>query len=350
MKEIYTSPTKNYLQRNGFVMVSNLLLDFQEELDISDSELLFLIKILKKRNSPIIHDNELDKNSSSRTMLRRRTSLKEKGLINYSIVKKQNEKGTYQTDGVMYDLSPLEEKLQSISNKLEEKKENKLKQELKNDIVFTDLENESLQKYFKDFEDYYGVKYSMNKYEFEYFKNKLKDEDKVLIEHIFEYCEENELFDQITPRLSLFFKIPFRFNDLKKFCLKNKYIKSKAQIEQEKEEDRKWQEFLDEQEKLNKKTEEISYYFNLKEDEKFMFKKNIKELLYKNASNDEMIYTMFKIFANSNVFKSTIKKELLPKHLLEKVNEYEEKIRKPEEPEKEKEFTDEELEEFIKLI
>ena len=106
-------------------MVSNLLLDFQEELDISDSELLFLIKILKKRNSPIIHDNELDKNSSSRTMLRRRTSLKEKGLINYSIVKKQNEKGTYQTDGVMYDLSPLEEKLQSISNKLEEKKENK---------------------------------------------------------------------------------------------------------------------------------------------------------------------------------------------------------------------------------
>ena len=47
MEKIYASPVKNYLQRNGFVMVSNLLIDFQQELGITELELSFIIKIMK---------------------------------------------------------------------------------------------------------------------------------------------------------------------------------------------------------------------------------------------------------------------------------------------------------------
>ena len=39
MEKIYASPVKNSLQRNGFVMVSNLLIDSQQELGITELEL-----------------------------------------------------------------------------------------------------------------------------------------------------------------------------------------------------------------------------------------------------------------------------------------------------------------------
>ena len=36
----------NYIQRDGFVMVSNLLITYREELGISNKELLFIIAIM----------------------------------------------------------------------------------------------------------------------------------------------------------------------------------------------------------------------------------------------------------------------------------------------------------------
>ena len=131
MEKIYSTPVRNYIQRNGFVMVSNLLLDFQQELGITESELSFIIKIMKNKNGYAIHDKDLDPTVCTKTLSRKRNSLKEKGLLKFSTIKSQEPiTGTFKTDGISYDLSPLEEKLQIISDKIESEREEKIKQHL----------------------------------------------------------------------------------------------------------------------------------------------------------------------------------------------------------------------------
>ena len=133
MEKIYSTPVRNYIQRNGFVMVSNLLLDFQQELGITESELSFIIKIMKNKNGYAIHDKDLDPTVCTKTLSRKRNSLKEKGLLKFSTIKSQDPiTGTFKTDGISYDLSPLEEKLQIISemqNGIKKKEVNKLSNE-----------------------------------------------------------------------------------------------------------------------------------------------------------------------------------------------------------------------------
>ena len=50
MGKIYSSPLKNYLTSAGFVAVSNLLLDYQLELGLTEGELLFIIKVLRHKD------------------------------------------------------------------------------------------------------------------------------------------------------------------------------------------------------------------------------------------------------------------------------------------------------------
>ena len=222
MAEIYTSAVKNYIQRNGFVMVSNLLIDFQEELGITEGEFVFLLKVLRNKTNCSIHDSELDKSVSSKTLSRRRNSLRDKGLINFSVLKKQDENGKFKTDGISYDLSPLEAKLQELSDIIETKKEKQIKREVSEQkILIEDTEeNSPLIKYQNDYFNYYGVEYKFNQFEINKY-NSLSEENKKIIAYVFEYCEENNLFDKIVPRLSLFFKASFRFADLKKWYKHN---------------------------------------------------------------------------------------------------------------------------------
>jgi hypothetical protein len=182
MEKIYSTPVKNYIQRNGFVMVSNLLLDFQQELGITESELSFIIKIMKNKNGYAIHDKDLDPTVCTKTLSRKRNSLKEKGLLNFSIIKSQDLiTGTFKTDGISYDLSPLEEKLQIISDNIESKREKEIKQHLtkQNKIVETN-ENSPLETFKKDYLNYYGVEYILNDFEIKKYKGipKIIEEDK----------------------------------------------------------------------------------------------------------------------------------------------------------------------------
>ena len=55
MPNIKSTPNSNYLQRNGFVMVSNLLIDYQEDLGITDDELVFITKVMKNTSSWRLH-------------------------------------------------------------------------------------------------------------------------------------------------------------------------------------------------------------------------------------------------------------------------------------------------------
>ena len=130
MSYIKSNPTTNYLQRNGFIMVSNLLIDYQEELGITDDELIFITKIMKNSSGWRLHDCDISKTVSSKTLQRRRKSLKEKGLLDYKTITITNSLGQKFNDGIMYDLSKLEEKLQSISDRIESEKINQIKQEI----------------------------------------------------------------------------------------------------------------------------------------------------------------------------------------------------------------------------
>ena len=230
MEKIYSTPVRNYIQRNGFVMVSNLLLDFQQELGITESELSFIIKIMKNKNGYAIHDKDLDPTVCTKTLSRKRNSLKEKGLLRFSIIKSQDPiTGTFKTDGISYDLSPLEEKLQIISDKIESEREEKIKQHLirENKVVET-TEDSPLETFKKDYLNYYGIEYILNEYELKKY-NSLSNEEKNMISYIFNYCSDNDLFGKIVPRLSLFFKAKFRFDELKRYCRENGFTEEKRE-------------------------------------------------------------------------------------------------------------------------
>jgi hypothetical protein len=273
MEKIYSTPVKNYIQRNGFVMVSNLLLDFQQELGITESELSFIIKIMKNKNGYAIHDKDLDPTVCTKTLSRKRNSLKEKGLLNFSIIKSQDLiTGTFKTDGISYDLSPLEEKLQIISDNIESKREKEIKQHLtkQNKIVETN-ENSPLETFKKDYLNYYGVEYILNDFEIKKY-NSLSAEEKNMIGYIFNYCSDNGLFGKIVPRLSLFFKTKFRFEDLKKYCEENGYNSSQEIINED---------------IINKHTNNICNKYNVKDN--YAFKEAIKRILYRYINKDNTL-------------------------------------------------------------
>lgn len=250
MSYIKSNPTTNYLQRNGFIMVSNLLIDYQEELGITDDELVFITKIMKNSSGWRLHDCDISKTVSSKTLQRRRKSLKEKGLLDYKTITITNSLGQKFNDGIMYDLSKLEEKLQSISDRIESEKINQIKQEIDDNglEVSEDLVEEisetPLSKFQKDWYNYYGTKYELSKAERDEF-NSLKPEIKNCFKYVFQYCIDKNLLSKITPRISLFLKTKFRLNDLISWCKNNAEIpvfntlnkeeKQKEQVEEERE-------------------------------------------------------------------------------------------------------------------
>ena len=249
MSYIKSNPTTNYLQRNGFIMVSNLLIDYQEELGITDDELVFITKIMKNSSGWRLHDCDISKTVSSKTLQRRRKSLKEKGLLDYKTITITNSLGQKFNDGIMYDLSKLEEKLQSISDKIESEKINQIKQEIEDnglevsDDLVEEISETPLSKFQKDWYNYYGTKYELSKAERDEF-NSLKPEIKNCFKYVFQYCIDKNLLSKITPRISLFLKTKFRLNDLISWCkdnaeipvfTSNKEEKQEETIEEEKE-------------------------------------------------------------------------------------------------------------------
>ena len=218
MEKVYSTPFRNYIQRNGFVMVSNLLLDYQQELGISEKELSFIIKVMKNRPGYVIKDADLDPTVCSKTLSRRRSSLKEKGLLNFSIIKKQNDEGCFATIGISYDLSPLEAKLQQISDEIENSKQTEIKEVLEEEkCVVEATESSPLEKFQNDWKNYYGKKYNISKVELEKY-NGLSSYEKEYIADIFDYFNENNLFEKgFNPRLSFFFNVNWRFIELKNY-------------------------------------------------------------------------------------------------------------------------------------
>lgn len=214
-----SSSVSNYIQRDGFVMVSNLLISYQSELGITDRELMFIIKAIKHKENYKLHDEQLDPNVSARTLQRSRKSLKEKGYLNYKVWKYTDEKGHIHTEGITYDFSPLEEELQRISNLIAEEKESQINKEAENYIIEYG-ENSPIVKYMEDWENHYGDKYRLTPAEKQWY-NKLSEEEQECISRIFDFCEDMHLFKEITPRLILFVKTASRWKQLKEYVNDN---------------------------------------------------------------------------------------------------------------------------------
>lgn len=221
MEKIFTSPVKNYIQRNGFVMVSNLLIEYQQDLKIDDKELSFIIKIMKN-NAIFIHDKELDSTVCSKTLSRRRNSLKKKGILNFTVVKQQDpETGIFCTQGISYDLSPLENKLQDISNKLEKKRQKEAEKIIReNKFIVSSSEIEPLNNLIENYQNYYNEIYNPSKLEIDWY-NSLNNKEKEIFKYVFDWLVDSKLLGKIKPRLALFIKAKFRFEELKKYCEEN---------------------------------------------------------------------------------------------------------------------------------
>lgn len=274
MEKIYASPVKNYLQRNGFVMVSNLLIDFQQELGITELELSFIIKIMKNVKGYAIHDRDLDPTVCSRTLSRRRNSLRDKGLLNFSTIKEQDPKtGTFSTKGISYDLSLLEERLQEISDKIEEGRVRRIKEEIKDsNYIVENGDSSPLERYQKDYKKTYGKDYILTEAELKKY-NELSDEEKQMIGYIFAYCKDRELFGKIIPKLALFFKVKFRFDDLKEYCFENGFISVSSENEKE------------DLTELIKETY-FMYYNDLNDN--YAFYKAVERIVNRNAKNGKL--------------------------------------------------------------
>src|SRR5574344_1398640 len=107
-------------------MISNLIMDNQVRLNITNEEFAFIVKIYRHVKRYKRNDSDIDSTVSTRTLQRRRKSLKDTGLINYTVYRKRDDSGHITTDGISYDLSPLEEKLQAIHIENLSKKELKV--------------------------------------------------------------------------------------------------------------------------------------------------------------------------------------------------------------------------------
>ena len=99
------------LLSKGFFQVSNYIIDYQEELGLTDTLLIFIIKILRYSKNWIIQDTKVFPNIHTETLRKKRKQLKDMGLLCVDILTTRNNDGTFRCTGIKYDFSPLENKL-----------------------------------------------------------------------------------------------------------------------------------------------------------------------------------------------------------------------------------------------
>ena len=92
---------------SGFHSIPNLILDYQKELNLTDRELLFFIKVTHFFKKKFITDSELKMESSRVTLFRIRKSLIEKGYLELKTLYDQSDNGHIKGIGTCYDWTGL---------------------------------------------------------------------------------------------------------------------------------------------------------------------------------------------------------------------------------------------------
>lgn len=213
---------------SGFLALPNILLDKQEELGISDDELLFIIKTMRHHESFKIHDSQLS-GLSTKTLQRRRTSLKEKGYLETEVHKYQDTDGTWITEGISYNYKNLIMAINALNVQASTERAELAKKVPPKTVHHNTIDNTSrknkipadVEKFMSDYKTHYGTDY------------KLTSTEKLLLENsspefiksapfIFDYTsyqkEYGKLPSTFVPRLIFFQKVLFRQAELIEFA------------------------------------------------------------------------------------------------------------------------------------
>lgn len=223
----------NLILDQGFIMVPNLLLDYQEDLGLSDDELLFIIKVLRHHETFRIHDKDLSQSVSEKTLQRRRASLKNKGYLDTTVFKSQDANGTWITNGITYDFTKLLLAISEIynsKNKVEAKEEpRKIPKQIKQS------HSKEVNEFITEFESKYNYKYKLTQEEELLLKNASPEFIRsipYILKYVNDKGEAGDLPEGFTPKLIFFLKVDFRKEELIKYA--SELIEEKEEEEKEK--------------------------------------------------------------------------------------------------------------------
>lgn len=204
--------TGNFMYDYGFTMCSNLLIDYQDKLNLTNDDIIFIIKVLRHKSGYRLHDSCLDSTLSTKTLQRRRKALVDKGYLTFKVIKATDETGAIITQGILYDLTELNMALIGLANELNEKEaEVKISKPafiaINHDDYYSDFQKEYYKRYNKE--------YHISNIEKTKLKS-LKKEEKESIKYIFDYIDDNlnNLPTDFHPRLSFFIKLNWRMEKL----------------------------------------------------------------------------------------------------------------------------------------
>jgi len=286
----------NYIYEYGYVMISNLLIDYQNELQLTNDEVMFIIKVFRHKNGYKLHDSILDSTLSTKTLQRRRKSLVDKGYLEYRITKSTDSNGNIITEGIVYDFTALDIALSHLASDLSEKEEEKQKEEkiVKTPIKPIVNKNDVIESFKDEYKKKFKKDYNVSREEKEAIKRLTKKEINAL-KYIFEYCEENKdnLPENFCPRIIFFTKVGWRMEQLVSFAeeyeerLKNDKEQSDLLIKNRKAEE-KWWSLVESEE------EDIAFTVYLRKNNPSLFVKKRNGMMINIIDELEVVYKIYK--------------------------------------------------------
>lgn len=214
----------------GWILVPNTLIDKQKELDLSDDDLAFIIKIIRFSRGVALSDKKFESILSSRTLQRRRQSLINKGYLSVYHKKEsfEKEEKKYRTIGIVYDLSGLKNAIDLITkeqNKAPTERKSNYRQEnfrgnfYCSEKMFSKLSylsdsiKSSLNTFFDEYFNFYSEYYSLIEKDLSVDLGILEN-----AKYIMDYVKRCPTWESgMTPRLVFFEKVSFRRKELVSF-------------------------------------------------------------------------------------------------------------------------------------
>ena len=287
----------NYIYEYGYVMISNLLVDYQNQLQLTNDEVMFIIKVFRHKNGYKLHDSVLDDTISSKTLQRRRKSLVEKGYLEFKVMKSIDDNGKIITDGIVYDFTALDVALSHLASDLSEMEaQKKLEKETTIIAPVEPIVNKSdvIESFRDEYKKKYNKEYNLSREEKDAIK-KLSKKEVDALKYIFEYFEENKdnLPPDFYPRIIFFTKVGWRMEQLVKFAeeyeekLKNDKEQSELMLKNRKAEERWWS-------LVDTEAEDIAFTIYLRKNKPSLFVKKRNGMMLNIIDELEVVYKEYK--------------------------------------------------------
>jgi hypothetical protein len=218
---------------DNFTIIPNELLDGMEELELNEKEIIFVLKLLRHERNWIHSNKKTFSEISEKTIYRRKSGLIKKNVLKKTIVKRTFDE-TIKTEGVIYDLSPLEEFIYKKRELIKEEAKEKvilletITEKNSNDEIISFI-NKKINLFFDNLSEYKRqvlndnypkffnlLKYTPSKKELSEWRAKEYSVDmfNYFDSYLEAIVEQEDTFngELITPRLSLLISNKTRYN------------------------------------------------------------------------------------------------------------------------------------------